>query len=132
MLSLTKNQRDKLIEHAKQGYPNEVCGILAGNDGKVKKIYQMANTDNSRVSFFMEPKEQFRVMKEMRQDRLEMVAIYHSHPDTQASPSARDVELAYYPDASYVIVSIRDKENPNIRSFRILDGGITEEEVKIG
>jgi len=132
MLSLNKEKARKLAEHSKKESPNEACGILAGKDGKVDKVYFMTNTDNTSETFFMDPKEQFKVMKEIRHLGLEMVGIYHSHLETEAYPSAHDVELAYYPEASYVIVSIKDRNNPSIRSFRIVDGKITEEEVKIG
>lgn len=131
MLYLSKEYVDELIEHAKREYPNEACGILSGKDGKIEKLYQMINTDRSAKTFFMDPKEQLKVMKEIRGAGLEMVGIYHSHPDTQAYPSAHDVELAYYPEVSYVIVSVRDRDNAEIRSFKIVEGKITEEEVKI-
>jgi len=139
MLYLSKKQANELIEHSKKESPNEVCGILAGlparqagKEGKVQKIYRMINTEKSAATFFMDPKQQLKVMKEIRSLGLEMIGIYHSHSQTEAYPSAHDVELAYYPEASYVIVSIKDKDNPSIRSFKIIEGNITEEEVKIG
>lgn len=133
MLYLNKEEAKQLIEHSKKEFPNEACGILAGSpaDRKVKKVYQMTNTDKSSKTFFMDPKEQLKVMKEIRNSGLEMVGIYHSHPETGAYPSAHDVELVYYPEASYIIISIKDKDNPHIKSFKIDDGKITEEEVKI-
>jgi len=79
----------------------------------------------------MEPKQQLKAMKEIRNLGLEMIGIYHSHLETEAYPSAHDVELAYYPEAFYVIVSIRDRGKPSIRSFKIVEGKITEEEVRI-
>ena len=131
MLKLKKELLERIVKHGLAEFPNEACGILSGKDKRVEKIYEMANVDKSPQTFFMEAKEQFRVMKEIRNLGLEMVGIYHSHLETEAYPSAHDVELAYYPDASYVIVSIKDKDNPKIRSFRIVEGKITEEEVKI-
>jgi [CysO sulfur-carrier protein]-S-L-cysteine hydrolase len=129
MLYLNRSQKEKLVEHAEREAPNEACGILAGKDYKVEKVYEMVNTDNSAKTFFMEPKQQLKVMKEIRNLGLEMIGIYHSHLETEAYPSTHDVELAYYPDASYVIVSIKDRNNPSIRSFKIVEGKITEEEV---
>ena len=114
MLYLSKKQADELIEHSKRESPNEVCGIRTGKEGKTEKLYQMTNTDKSSKTFFMDPKEQLKVMKEIRALGLEMVGIYHSHIETEAYPSAHDVELAYYPEASYVIVSIKDKDNPSL------------------
>lgn len=131
MLCLSERQQGELIEHSKIESPNEACGILAGKDGRVVKIYQMINTDKSSKTFFIDPRQQLKVMKEIRNLGLEMVGIYHSHVETEAYPSAYDVELAFYPEASYVIISIKDRDNPSIRSFKIVEGKITEEEVRI-
>lgn len=131
MLTLKKEFLKKIISHSKEEFPNEACGILAGKEGKIIKIYRMANTDKSSKTFFMDPKEQLEAMKEIRNLGLDLIGIYHSHLETEAYPSAHDVELAFYPEASYAIVSIKDKENPSIRSFKIIEGKITEEEVRI-
>lgn len=131
MLCLSKEQASQLIEHSKRESPNEACGILAGKEGRVEKAYQMANAERSPEIFLMDPKEQFKVMKDIRSSGLEMVGIYHSHLKTEAYPSSHDVKLAYYPEVSYLIVSIKDKDNPRLRSFKIVEGEITEEEVKI-
>jgi proteasome lid subunit RPN8/RPN11 len=131
MLYLNKNQVEELVEHSKREAPNEACGILAGKDGEVRRVYQMSNDDKNAKTFFMNPKEQLKVMKEIRSLDLQMVGIYHSHLETEAYPSAYDVELAFYPEVSYVIVSLKDKDNPDIRSFKIANGEITEEDVKI-
>jgi proteasome lid subunit RPN8/RPN11 len=77
----------------------------------------------------MNPKEQLKVMKEIRNLGLQIVGIYHSHPGTEAYPSMRDVEFAYYPGVSYIIVSLKDRDNPGIRSFNIEEGKVTEEKV---
>ena len=132
MIYLTKEQVEELIGHCKAEVPNEACGILAGKDGQVQKIYRMTNRDKSSATFFMEPKEQLKVTKEIRDLGLEMTGIYHSHTESQAYPSAHDVEMAFYPEASYVIVSLKDENAPSIKSFKITDGKISEEEVKIG
>ncbi len=131
MLFLAKGQLDGIIKHSTIDAPNEACGILAGKAGKVERVYPMANTDRSSETFFMDPKEQLKVMKEIRNLGLEMVGIYHSHPETDAYPSAHDVSLAYYPEVSYVIISLKDKDNPVARSFRIIEGSIEEEDVTI-
>jgi len=127
MLSLSKKDIDQLIKHAKAELPNEACGLIAGKDNIAEIIYLMLNTDESRESYFMDPAEQLRVMKEIRNNNLEMIAIYHSHPETRAYPSEHDVRLALYPDVSYIIISLQDENNPEIKSFRIIDGKIEEE-----
>jgi proteasome lid subunit RPN8/RPN11 len=87
---------DEIILHCKEVYPNEACGILAGKGRVVQKVYTMTNIEKSGVSYMMEPKEQFTVMKEMREQGLEMVAIYHSHPYSDIYPSQKDIRLAFY------------------------------------
>jgi proteasome lid subunit RPN8/RPN11 len=118
-----------LVAHAREGFPNEVCGMLGGVGGAVSTIYRMTNTDASADHFSMEPKEQFAAVKDMRAKGIAMAAIYHSHPATPARPSEEDVRLALTPGVSHVIVSLADPENPVVRSFRIGDGTVTPEEI---
>ena len=119
----------KIITHCRSVYPHEACGLLAGKGRVVEKIYQMTNLEHSNVSYLMEPAEQFRVMKEMRREDRDMVAIYHSHPHSVAYPSAKDVELAFYPDSVYVIAGLIDEERPEIRAFEIIDSEVREVEI---
>jgi proteasome lid subunit RPN8/RPN11 len=130
-MKLTRSVYDAIIEHMKKGYPNEACGILAGS-GKSAKFYPMRNTDESAISYFMDPKEQLAVFKKMRADGLEMTGIVHSHVASAAYPSQKDVRLAFYPEVSYLIVSLSDADKPVLRSFRIENDKISEEEVRIG
>jgi len=122
---------EQMLEQAKAQVPIEVCGILAGNDSKVEKLYKMTNVDNSSNHFMMEPKEQFAVVKDIRSADLEMLAIYHSHPETPARPSAEDIRLALTPDVIYVIVSLKDVNDANVKGFLIEDGTGTEVPVKV-
>ncbi|MDP3732219.1 MAG: M67 family metallopeptidase [Candidatus Omnitrophota bacterium] len=131
MLTLKKDLLEKMFRQIKKEFPNEACGILAGKDSQVNKVYEMNNTDKSPSTYFMDANEQLKVMKEIRNLGLEMIGIYHSHVASQAYPSAHDVEMAFYPEASYVIISLVDKNKPAVRSFKINEGAITEEEVKI-
>lgn len=131
MLILKKKFLDKIITQSVKEFPNEACGILAGKDGKVERVYEMGNTDASPSTFLMEPKEQLKVMKEIRNSGVQMIGIYHSHVASQAYPSAHDIELAFYPEVSYAIISLEDKKNPVMRSFKIQEGKIKEEDVRI-
>ncbi len=117
---------DKIISHCRSVYPNEACGILAGEGGTVRKIYEMTNAEPSPVSYFMDPKELFLAMKDMRKEGLRMVAIYHSHPGSPAYPSAKDVSLAFYPDSFYMIVGLSHKDKTEARAFEIVDGNVRE------
>ncbi|OGW82720.1 MAG: hypothetical protein A2987_03595 [Omnitrophica bacterium RIFCSPLOWO2_01_FULL_45_10] len=130
MLILKKEFFERIAAHGKREFPNEACGLLAGRDSRVERVYEMTNADKSRATFLMDPAEQLKALKEIRGLNLEMLGIYHSHVASQAYPSSHDVAMAYYPDVSYVIVSLKDN-NPSMRAFRIAEGKITEEELKI-
>lgn len=129
MLILDRDAREKIVLHCVREAPNEACGILAGRAGKVEKVYEMKNAEASPETFLMDPKEQLQVVKEMRALGLGMVAIYHSHVASEARPSSHDIELALYPDTSYLIVSLKDRKNPSLRSFNIVDGKVKEEKI---
>ncbi len=122
----------KIVEHSREEYPKEACGILAGKNNSATKVYKMTNTSESPTTcYFMDPREQFKVFKEMRTSGREMLAIYHSHVATSAHPSQRDVKMAYYPEAGQVIISLADFNKPDVRSFKIVEGKIEEEEIEI-
>ncbi len=129
-LAIKKNFLDEIISHAREEFPNEACGILGGKDKRVSKVFRMTNSEKSPMRYLMDPKEQFKVIKQMRSEELEMVAIYHSHPNVRPCPSSHDVELAFYPDSFYVIISIISGI-PEVRAFKIVNGVIREEEIKV-
>lgn len=131
MLEIPMTIFGQMVEQAEAKAPIEACGILAGNNGKVEKLYKMTNTDSSSDHFMMEPKEQFAVAKDIRSNGLEMLAIYHSHPTTPAKPSQEDIRLSLTPDVTYVIVSLQDSDNPVLKGFLIQNGDVTEAPVKI-
>ena len=132
MIQIPRKIYDSMIQHAQSSYPNEACGILAAQPGEpVSDFFPMKNLDESSISYFMDPKEQLQVFKKMRQAGLEMRGIFHSHVASEAAPSQKDVRLAFYPEMSYLIVSLADRQKPVLRSFRIQDEKVEEEEVKI-
>lgn len=130
-MKIPRTVLDEMLSHATEGYPDEVCGLMAGRDDAVTRIFRMTNIDKSSVSYMMEPAEQFRAFKEIRIGGLELKAIYHSHPVSPAYPSQTDVRLAFYPEAVYVIVSLQKAGNPEFKGFRILNGTISEEVLEI-
>jgi len=129
-LILSRDLLAQVISHCKSVYPNEACGLLAGKEDIPEKIYKMTNIEKSGVSYMMDPEEQFRVMKEMRNNGHKMLAIYHSHPHSQAYPSPKDVSLAFYSDQIYIIVGLTDKDRPEVRAFEILEGDVREVQIK--
>ena len=130
MLTLKKELLNRLIGQCQEEFPNEACGILAGRDNIAQKIYPLNNiSDNPKLCYLIDSKEQLTIFKQLRNENLEMLAIFHSHIDVVAYPSKRDVELAFYPDTSYIIVSLASLRPPVARSFRISEGKISEEEL---
>ena len=131
MLKLDKIQVLTLIQDSKKAYPGEACGLLAGKDSKVSKIYPISNISKKPTRFLIKPEEQVKVMKEIEDLGMELIGIYHSHANIRAYPSDRDLGMAFYPEVSYVIISLADKENPEIKSFKIMEDSIMEEKIKI-
>ncbi len=131
-MKIKKQVYESLIRHAKEGYPNEACGLLAGtHEGDGDYFFPMTNMDKSSVSYFMDPKEQLDVFKAMRKSVIQMTGIYHSHVASEAYPSEKDMRLAFYPGVSYLIVSLSDMEKPNLRSYKIENGTVKEESLEI-
>ncbi len=126
---------DAMVEHARQEFPNECCGLLAGRSNRVERLFRGQNVDRSPFTYRLDPQEQLRFFREMDTAGLELLGIYHSHTQSAAAPSRTDVAKAFYPDATYVIVSLRDPEAPReaaeIRAFRIKDGMVAEEELAV-
>ncbi len=130
-LQIPKNTFYEMMDQAKAETPIEACGILAGKDGTVEKLYKMTNVDNSSTHFMMQPEEQFAVMKDMRAAGLEMLAVYHSHPTSPARLSPEDIRLAFTPGVIYVILSLQEADNPMIKGFNIENDTVTQVPVKI-
>jgi [CysO sulfur-carrier protein]-S-L-cysteine hydrolase len=116
---------EELLEHARQEAPNECCGLIGGEDGVAKTVYRGRNAEASPLRYNLDPQDQFRIMTEMEERGEELAAIYHSHTASPAYPSQTDINLAAYPDALYLIVSLAGGEK-DLRGFRIVDGEVTE------
>jgi proteasome lid subunit RPN8/RPN11 len=139
-LAFPEALRQELIAHAREGAPDEVCGILAGRNGSVERVFRVNNTADSvdagrgvfrdRVSgvptpgrkpvhYYMDPRDQLRVYNEIDELGLEVVGYYHSHTHTEARPSPTDVRLATDLTSCYVLVSLEDDQRPAVRAWRI-------------
>lgn len=130
MLQIPQQIINDLFAHAKTGLPEEVCGYLAGTGREVTRQFKLTNIDHSNEHFSFDPKEQFQVVREARKTGLEILANYHSHPETPARPSQEDIRLAFDPNISYVIVSLA-AELPDVKAFRIQNGEVEKEEIQI-
>jgi proteasome lid subunit RPN8/RPN11 len=133
MIILPKSILQQMIKNCKEEVPYESCGILAGNNRKVEKIYKMKNIEKSSTIYLMDSKEQLYVMKDIRNSGLKIEGIYHSHVFSSAQPSKKDIEMAFYPDISYIIVSLEKEQYPVVKSFQINreKGNIEEEFINI-
>ncbi|TKJ34398.1 MAG: hypothetical protein CEE38_17780 [Planctomycetes bacterium B3_Pla] len=121
-----------MLAQARAEAPIECCGILAGSGGRVEKLYKIANAESRNDHFMMEPEQQFAAVKDIRSASLDMLAIYHSHPETPARPSAEDIRLALTPGVVYLIVSLHGSNGGlAVKGFQIEDGNVTEVPVEV-
>jgi len=132
--------RQELVEHARAGGPDEVCGMLAGRDGAVERVFQVRNTADEvsadsgvfrdratgvaapgrrAVHYYMDPRDQLRVYNEIDDLGLDLIGYYHSHTHTEARPSPTDVRLATDLTSFYVLVTLSDERYPPVRAWRI-------------
>ncbi len=135
-MRLPRELAEELVAHARADLPNECCGMIAGVDGTARRVYRAANTEASPFMYVMDPREQLRIMDEIDAQGLDLMAVYHSHTRSAAYPSRTDVELAFFPETLYLIISLADRQAPEIRAFRIRRGApegeqIDEEPVEI-
>ena len=121
----------EIVEQGLREFPNECCGVIAAADGVPVRVFAMANADASPATYRLDGSEQLRVFDEIDAQGWDLWAIFHSHTHSEAFPSETDVRLAFYPEARYILLGLADRENPVMRSFSIVDGEVTEEELTI-
>ncbi len=135
MIKLSKADYNKIVAHAVSELPDEACGLIAGTvDGEnkeIKKVYLLSNIDHSNEHFSLDPKEQLAAVKDMRQNGFVPLGNWHSHPESPSRPSDEDKRLAYDSKASYMILSLMDRENPVLNSFKINGTASEKEELVI-
>ena len=133
MLTIARDTVDALVEHARRDHPDEACGVVAGPVGsdRPERFIPMVNAARSPTFYEFDSGDLLRLYRDMDARDEEPVVIYHSHTATQAYPSRTDVAYASEPAAHYLLVSTRDPGTDEVRSYRIVDGVITEEEVVV-
>ncbi len=133
MLVIRADLVDAMVAHARADHPDEACGLLAGPEGsdRPERHIAMLNAERSPTFYRFDSAEQLRVWLELDDADEVPVVIYHSHTATEAYPSRTDISYAAEPDAHYVLISTRDPDHHELRSFRITDGAVTEEPVTI-
>ncbi|APU13316.1 MULTISPECIES: Mov34/MPN/PAD-1 family protein [Actinoalloteichus] len=133
MLVIRRDLVDAMVAHARRDHPDEACGVIVGPAGsdRPERLVEMVNAERSPTFYRFDSTEHFQVWRAMDQADEEPVVIYHSHTATEAYPSRTDVSYAGEPEAHYVLVSTRHPEEHELRSYRIVDGQITEEPVEV-
>jgi proteasome lid subunit RPN8/RPN11 len=140
--------RQELIAHAREGDPDEVCGMLGGRDGEVMRVFRVRNTADEvgadrgvfrdrqtgvaapgrrPVHYYMDPRDQLRVYNELDELGLDVVGYYHSHTHSEARPSPTDIRLATDLAPLYVLVSLEDRDRPTVRAWRIVKADPSDE-----
>lgn len=127
---------DEMVSHARHCLPNEACGMLAGIDGHVRKLYALENSNPSAATYVIDPIAQLRAIKDISAEGMELLGIYHSHPDSPPLPSITDINRAFfpgtrdlnYPGVTYVIVGLSGPA-PDIKAYRIEADGVESVEI---
>jgi [CysO sulfur-carrier protein]-S-L-cysteine hydrolase len=132
-LVIRRDLVDAMVAHARRDHPDEACGVIAGPDGsdRPQRFIPMTNAARSPTFYEFESGDLLRLYREMERNDEVPVVIYHSHTATEAYPSRTDVSYAQEPFAHYVLISTRDPQKHELRSFRIVDGEVTEEPVEV-
>ena len=121
---------DRMVEHARREAPNECVGVLGARDGEAAAAGRGRERRRSPLAYEIAPQELLRVHDRLDEDDLEVGAIYHSHTRTEPVPSQTDINLAFYPEAVYIIVGLAGGE-PDVRAFRIVDGEVSQTELEV-
>jgi proteasome lid subunit RPN8/RPN11 len=131
VIRVRKEVLTQMAERVLQEPRLECCGLLAGKDSVITRLFATTNSMASATEYAIAPKELFQSMREIRAAGLDFMGIYHSHPDGDNKPSARDVDQAYYPDVAYFILAPRKDTARPVRAFSIRDGKAAELNVQI-
>jgi proteasome lid subunit RPN8/RPN11 len=133
VLVIRRDLVDAMVAHARRDHPDEACGVLAGPEGedRPERFIPMVNAARSPTFYEFESGEYFRVNRDMQAADEDYIVIYHSHTATEPYPSRTDIKIAGWPQAHYVLISTRDPEEHELRSYRIVDGVVSEEDVEV-
>lgn len=133
MLRISREIHDAIVAHARRDHPDEACGVVAGPEGSDKPVrfVPMLNAARSPTFYEFDSVDLLALYKEMAANDEEPVVVYHSHTATEAYPSRTDIKLAQEPNAHYVLVSTRSDDETEFRSYRIVEGEVTEEPVEV-
>jgi proteasome lid subunit RPN8/RPN11 len=129
-MRISRDLYDEIVAHACAEAPNECCGMVASSGDEAVKVFPAANAAASPLRYEIDGSEQYQIQMEIDDAGLDLGAIYHSHTRSEPYPSQTDINLAFYPEAIYLIVGLGDAD-PDVRSFFIRDGQVTEAELVV-
>jgi proteasome lid subunit RPN8/RPN11 len=130
-MRISRTLYEEMIRHAREEAPHECCGLIASRGGEAVELHRARNAAASSLRYEIDGAEQYRLQMAIDEAGLELGAIYHSHTRSAPYPSQTDINLAFYPDAVYLIVGLAG-EQPEVRGFHIRDGVVTEAELRVG
>jgi [CysO sulfur-carrier protein]-S-L-cysteine hydrolase len=129
-MRISRELYEEIVAHARSEAPNECCGMIGSRDGEAVKIYRATNAAASPLRYEIEGAEQYRIQMQIEESGLDLGAIYHSHTRTEPYPSQTDINLAFYPDALYLIVGLASDE-PEVRAFTIREGQVGDAQFEV-
>jgi [CysO sulfur-carrier protein]-S-L-cysteine hydrolase len=129
-MRIARSLRDEIVAHAVEDAPNECCGMIASRDGEAVKVYRAQNAAASPLRYEIDGAEQYRIQMAIDDAGLDLGAIYHSHTRSEPIPSQTDINLAFYPEALYVIVGVASGE-PDVRAYTIRSGQVERAELVV-
>jgi proteasome lid subunit RPN8/RPN11 len=123
-VTINKNDYERILAHARENLPEEACGLIAGIDREdgvreIKKVYLLTNIDHTNEHFSIDPKDQLASIKDMRAEGFKPLGNWHSHPESPSRPSEEDKRLANDSNASYLILSLEEADNPVLNAFHV-------------
>src|SRR3954449_5404895 len=129
-MRIARPMLDRIVAQARDESPNECCGMIASRDGVAVAVHRATNAAASPLRYEIDGMEQYRIQSEIEDAGLDLGAIYHSHTRSAPEPSQTDVNLAFYPEALYVIVGLQGDE-PDVRAWSIVDGQVSERSLEV-
>jgi len=132
VITITREIVEEMERHAREEYPRECCGMLAGKEQTITRIFKTKNIAESEDLYELNPLEQVKAFEEIDRLSLKLLGVYHSHPDHPCYPSTLDISQAFYPDTLFFIISLLDFDNPQLKAFRLNKGEAVEEEIIFG
>jgi len=130
-MRITRSFVDQIVTQARAEAPNECCGMIAATDGRAVAVHPARNAAASPLRYEIEGMEQYRIQTAIEDAGHDLGAIYHSHTRSAPLPSQTDINLAFYPEALYIIVGVKDPADADVRAWRIVDGEVSQAELEV-